>query len=203
MTLSPRNHDGLTDFQQGNYFAVRALFDEHYSLLTDFANQLIIHEAEAHFIVQETFIKLFLMRDRFHKMTDIKAFLYITVRNTCLSYIRAEKAEAPAADVSWLQLALIATSRFDDEIVRLTALDHLHQQVMYLPEPEQTVFRALYYDRLTIPATAEQLGLSPVAVSQHRIDAIRLFREQLVATDMFAIPLFIYFVAVLCGEKSL
>lgn len=203
MTLSPRNHDGLTDFQQGNYLAVRELFDEHYSLLTDFANQLIVHEAEAHFIVQETFIKLFLMRNRFNTMADLKAFLYITVRNTCFAYIRAEKAEAPAADISWLQLALIATTRFDDEAVRLAALGHLQQQVLLLPEPEQTVFRAVYCDRLTIPAAAEQLGLTPVAVSQHRINAIRLFREQLAATDMFAIPLFIYFIAVYCGAESL
>jgi RNA polymerase sigma-70 factor (ECF subfamily) len=199
MTLSPRNHDGLTDFQQGNYFAVKELFDEYYSLLTDFANQLIIHEAEAHFIVQETFIKLFLMRDRFETQADIKAFLYITVRNTCFAYLRAEKPEAPAADISWLQLAMIASSRFDDDTVRSTALDHLHQQITYLPEPEQTVFRALFYDRLTIPAAAEQLELTPVAVSQHRIDAVCLFREQLVATDMFSIPLFIYFIAVFCG----
>ncbi len=202
MTLSPRNQDVLTEFKQGSYFAVSALYDEHYFLLTDFARQLIVQETEAHFIVQETLIKLFLMRDRFNTMADIKAFLYITVRNTCFAYTRAEQMEATAAEASWLEQALHTNARFDDEAVRLAALCQLQQQVMELPGPEQTVFRAIFCDRLTMPAAAEQLGLSPMMVSQHRINAIRLLRERLAAAELFAIPLFIYFVAVYCRHTS-
>ncbi len=190
----PRNHDSLTDFRQGSYLAVKELYNAHYSLLTDFANQLIADEAEAHFIVQDTFIKLFLMRDRFNSKEDVKAFLYLTVRNTCFNYIRAEKADAPVVGVSWLQEARQADSRYDDDAVRSAALHELQQQLLDLPEPEQAIFRLTCWERRTIPATAEELNLTPVAVAQHRMNAIRSLREQLIAADLFSIPLFIYFV---------
>ena len=74
--------------------------------------------------------------------------------------------------------------------------------VKELPQPEQTVFRTLFYDQLNIPAAAEQLKLTPVAVTKLRISAFRTLREKLVAANIFSVPLFIYFVAVFCGEQN-
>jgi len=203
MTLSPRNRDGITEFQRGRYTIVKELYEEHYAPLLDFANQLVINKEEAHHIVQETFIKLFGMRDRFDKLPDIKAFLYITVRNICLAYIRAEKENDPGAEAAWYEQSLIATARFDAESVREEVLLKMTEQVTVLPAPEQAVFRLLFYDGLTVPQAADKSGLTPVVVTQRRINAIRLLRAKLVASDLFSIPLFIYFIAVFCGEKKL
>src|SRR5262249_53433786 len=88
----------------------------------------------------------------------------------------------------------------DDEETRSAILHKMHEQVAELPEPERTVFRLLLCDHVSIPAAAEQLRLTPVAVGQSRMQAIRLLREKLIAANLFIIPLFIYFVAVACGE---
>jgi RNA polymerase sigma factor (sigma-70 family) len=196
MTLSSRNRPAIADFQGGSYSAVKELYDEHYDALVDFATQLIRNKAEAHHIVQETFIKLFLMRDRFDKEPDIKAFLYITVRNICFTYIKSEKDPGSDGDTNWYEQSLRATARFEEELPRTEALGNMQNQVRALPEPERTVFKTLYFDRLTIPAAAEQLELTPVAVTCHRIRALQLLRDSLIAADLFSIPLFIYFVAV-------
>lgn len=205
MTLSSFHQNDIVDFQRGSYEAVRKLFDEHYDLLVEFAAQLIINNTEAHHIVQETFIKLFGMRDRFNTMTDVKAFLYITVRNICFTFIKMEKegpgAEQGAATVYTEQL-LSASAFVDDVETRSAILRKMHDQVAGLPEPEQTVFRLLLCDHLSIPAAAGRLQLTPVAVGQSRIQAIRLLREKLIAANLFSVPLFIYFVAVACGLKS-
>ncbi|MBO9203159.1 MULTISPECIES: RNA polymerase sigma factor [Niastella] len=203
MTLSARNHDVITDFKRGHYFVVKELYEEHYPALLDFASQLIINKEEAHHIVQETFIKLFGMRDRFHQLPDIKAFLYITVRNICLAYIRADKKNGPGSDAAWYNQALIAIDRFDESLVRSAVLRKMQEQVMDLPAQEQIVFRLLFYDRLTIQQAAEESGLTTVMVAQRRISGIRLLREKLITSDLFSIPLFIYFIAVGCGSDSL
>jgi RNA polymerase sigma-70 factor (ECF subfamily) len=203
MTLTPRNADSITEFQAGHYISVKGLYDEHYAALLDFASQLIINKVEAHHIVQETFIRLLGMRDRFNTLTDIKAFLYITVRNICLAYIRADVENEPGDDVAWYDQALIAAARFEAACARETVLHQMHEQVLALPAPEQIVFRLLFYDRLSIQEAAEESGLTVVMVSQRRISAVRLLRENLIAADCFSIPLFIYFVAVFCGEKGL
>jgi len=202
MTLQPRNRNVIADFQQGSYTAVKELYDQNYAELIDFASHLILNKAEAHHIVQETFIKLFLMRGHFDKEPDLKAFLYITVRNICFSYIKAEKDNEPDAEVPWYQQSLQATCRFEDEALRTQALDKMQNQVRALPEKEQTVFAMLFCDQGTIPDVAGQLNLTPVTVTQLRISAIRLLRDELLAAGLFSIPLFIYFVAVYCGEAG-
>ena len=200
MTLSPRNQNPIADFQLGSYSAVKELYAVHYDVLVDFASQLILHKAEAHHIVQETFIKLFLMRDRFSNEPDIKAFLYITVRNICSAYFKSDKENEPAGEATWYEQSLKATARFEELSVRNEVLCNMQNQLRDVREPEQTVFRTLFCDRLSIPAAAELLELTPVTVTRHRIHAIHLLRDSLVAADLFSIPLFIYFIAVFCSE---
>lgn len=202
MTLSPRNRNVIDDFQRGHYAIVKELYDEYYASLVDFSVQLINSSSEAHHIAQETFVKLFQMRDKFDKLPDIKAFLYITVRNICFAYIRSENANMPGGEVTWLQQNVIATIRYEDGAEREEALYKMTDIVKELPQPEQTVFRTLFYDRLNIPVAAGQLKLTPVAVTQLRISAIRTLREKLVTANIFSVPLFIYFVAVFCGEQN-
>ena len=196
MTLSPRNRHGITEFQSGSYTAVKELYDEYYAVLVDFARQLIIDKAEAHHIVQDTLIKLFFMRNRFDKQPDIKAFLYITVRNICFAFLKSEKESDPHGEPAWYVQALRSEARFDEEEARWEALPKMHTQVTELQEPEKNVFTFIFYKHLTIPAAAEQLGITPVTVAQHRIQAIRLLRNKLATADLYSIPLFIYFVAV-------
>jgi RNA polymerase sigma-70 factor (ECF subfamily) len=200
MTLSPRNRHGITEFQNGSYIAVKELYDEHYTALVDFARQLVIDKAEAHHIVQDTFIKLFFMRDRFDSLPNIKAFLYITVRNICFAFLNSEKESEAGGEPAWYAQALRSEARFDEEDNRLEALGKMHNQVAELPAPEKNVFLLIFYKHLTIPAAAEQLGISPVSAVQNRIQAIRTLRNKLTAADLYSIPLFIYFVAVECEK---
>lgn len=202
MTLSPRNRSVIDEFQRGHYAIVKELYDEYYASLVDFGSQLINNSSEAHHIAQETFVKLFQMRDRFDKLPDIKAFLYITVRNICFAFIKSENANGPGPEVTWFEQDVKTTIRNEDGAEREQTLQQMGAIVKELPQPEQTVFNSLFYERLTIPATAEQLKLTPVTVTQYRISAMRTMREKLVAANLFSVPLFIYFIAVFCGEQN-
>lgn len=202
MTLFTRNRNGIAAFQSGSYAAVKELYDEHYAPLVDFARQLIFDKAEAHHIVQETFIKLFFIRDRFDKLPDIKAFLYITVRNICFAYTKVENEKVTAGEPAWYVQALKSEARFDDESARGEAGCKMHELVTELPTAEKNAFRLVFYKRLTIPAAAEQLGITPVSAVQHRIESIRLLRQKFTAADLYSIPFFIYFVAVVCGQET-
>lgn len=202
MTTTPRSRDSIAEFKAGHYTMVKEFYEEHYAALLDFACQLILNKEEAHQIVQETFIRLLGMRDKFNTLVDIKAFLYITVRNICLAYIRADKENEPGGDAAWYDLALIATTRFESAAIREKVLRQMHELVLELPAPEQIVFRLLFYDRFSVQQAAEESGLTVVMVTQRRISAIRLLRERLIIADLFSIPLFIYFVAVFCGANN-
>jgi RNA polymerase sigma-70 factor (ECF subfamily) len=143
------------------------------------------------------------MRDRFDTEADVKAFLYITVRNICFAYIKQEKEEMPGEGAETENKPQIYSTAFtDDEATRAVVLQKMHEQVALLPDPEQTVFRLLFYDHASIPAIAAQLSSTPMAVGQNRVQAIRLLREKLIEVGLFTVPLFIYFVAIFCGNKE-
>lgn len=202
MTLSSRNQNVIDEFHRGSYSVVKEMYVAFYSSLVDFATQLITDNAEAHRIVQEAFLKLFQMRERFDKLPDIKAFLYITVRNICFAFLRAEKENEPGGEITWHEQSLIVTARFDDDALREEALCKITGMISELPEPGQAVFRSLFFDRLTIPEAAAKLRLTPVTIGQTRISAINMLRQQLVTAGLFSVPLFIYFVAVFCSEQT-
>lgn len=196
MTVSLLNRDFIAGFQRGRYESVRELHNMYFATLVDFAGQLTRNKAEAHQIVLETFIKLFSMREQFNNMPNIKAFLYITVRNICFTYIRAENPESFAGNTDWFSGIQDTANRFNDEAARKAAIDKIFDEVSRLPEDCVYIFKQIFYRRLSIPVVAEQLGVGPVNVAKQRNKAIQLLRDQLVAAGLFAVPLFVYFLTV-------
>src|SRR5438105_5864972 len=85
--------DIITGFQQGDSRAFDDLFDMFYPALCYFAERLIDNRQEGEDIVLDTFQKLYVRREHFETMPNIKAFLYITVRNTCLNYLRYRETQ--------------------------------------------------------------------------------------------------------------
>src|SRR2546423_7010447 len=101
MTVSLLNRDFIARFQRGSYESVSELYHLYYAELTEFASQLILNEAEAHHIAQETFIKLYMMRDQFDNTPNIKTFLWVTVRNICFTFIQSNHPDVPPEQIDW------------------------------------------------------------------------------------------------------
>ena len=200
MTVSPLNHESIAAFQRGSYESVAQLYHLHYSSLYDFAEQLILNKKEAHHIVQETFIKLYMMREQFDTVANIKAFLYITVRNICFAYMKSPQADAAGTEPAPYGDEPKNTFRFNEEAARAEAIQKLHTELGRLPEPCQTIIRLLFCKRMPVTAVAAQLGTNQVAVAKDRIKAIQLLREQLDAIHLFSVPLFVYFLTTACFE---
>lgn len=193
MTVSPLDRDFLSGFPHGSYESVNELYHLYYAPLTEFAEQLITSNAEAHHIVQETFLKLYLLRGQFNNMANIKAFLYITVRNICFSYMKSEPADTANEQAGWATNESKLANRFNDETVRNNAVQQAHKEMEQLPASLRVILRLIFGRRLTVPAIAEELGIDAVTIGRERIKAIRLLREQLYAKDLFSVPFFVYF----------
>jgi RNA polymerase sigma-70 factor (ECF subfamily) len=193
MTVSLLNRDFIARFQRGSYESVSELYHLYYADLTEFAGQLILNKAEAHHIVQETFIKLFMMRGQFDNSPNIKAFLYITVRNICFTFIKSEHPDVPSEQVNWYANEQQLANRFNNEAVRNEAVQQAYNVLEQLPDRLRAILLLIFSKRLTIPAVAEQMAMDSVTAAKERIEAIRLLREQLYTKHLFSVPFFIYF----------
>src|SRR5688572_14375969 len=69
------------------------LFDQFFRALCYFAANLVGDAEEAKDIALNSFTKLWLRRENFNSILNIKAFLYITTRNACLDYLRMLQRE--------------------------------------------------------------------------------------------------------------
>ncbi|HWV64832.1 sigma-70 family RNA polymerase sigma factor, partial [Chitinophaga sp.] len=82
--------DLLDLFRLGENDGTVLLYEKYYKGLVYFARQIVDHAGEAEDIVQECMVKLFNRRGDFEELSKIKSFLYVSVRNACLNYLKQQ-----------------------------------------------------------------------------------------------------------------
>ena len=71
----------------------KQLFSDYYSPLCLFANKYINDLEVSKDLVQDVFVKLWERDVKITSRLTVKSFLYVTVRNACLNYIRQKASE--------------------------------------------------------------------------------------------------------------
>lgn len=198
--MMEKNHtiDWIAAFQSGSLEAVRELYRLHYASLQQFAELLIRDKAAAREIVIETLIKLINRRLHFQNDADIRAFLYITVRNAgldCLNYWKSN----PDAQKEQRENVYTEFSFNDDvDIDRPAATRLLLSAVEKLPRPQREVFRLVFVKGLQPVAVSKQLGMQPREVLLHRKNCIHQLEKVLSRHRLLSTPFLIHFLTVAC-----
>ena len=76
----------ILKFRNGDKQSYRLLFNLLYPVMCLFAKKIINDYDDSEDIVQEVFIELWKQRTRFEGIEQIKAFLYLSVKNRCLNF---------------------------------------------------------------------------------------------------------------------
>lgn len=165
-------------FKAGAESAATDLYGRYYKGLVYFARQIVQHAGEAEDIAQDTMVKLFHKKDDFSHLSDIKSFLYVSVRNACFNYIKArERHELSHEELRYLTPE--GEENADVEMLKARVLAEIYQEVAALPAQCGEVFRLLFIQKLTTAQAAEKLGLSPQTVLNQKARAIKLLRFRL------------------------
>ncbi|OFY39524.1 MAG: hypothetical protein A2X18_04975 [Bacteroidetes bacterium GWF2_40_14] len=72
---------------------VHSLFRSFYSSLMSFSNKFVANMAVSEDIVQDVFVSMWENRENLHTINSIKSFLYASVRNSCINYLKHQKVE--------------------------------------------------------------------------------------------------------------
>lgn len=188
----------ISGFRRGTLQSVRELYRTHYSSLLYFSERIVRDRQVAREIVFETFIKLFNRRNHLENAADIKAFLFITARNTCMDYLRFAKnvrqAEAQAAELIEFDLS--------NEAAIAEANHLLTTAIEKMPAFNQQVFRILFTEGMQVSAAARQLDMDPRELLNCRKDIIRQLQMLLLEHQLFSTPFFIHFLAVASRQHA-
>jgi RNA polymerase sigma-70 factor (family 1) len=181
----------IKQLASGNNKAVSYFYDLHYASLVYFANRLIQDEAEATDIVAECFIKLWSKYGDFSTTENIKAFLYIACRNSCLSFLRDIKRRTAAQQLYFSQLEQ-SENNIAHQIIEAEFLQILDKEVDELPEMCRKVFHLLYFEGKKTDEIAEELNLSVQTVRNYKTRAVEKLKTSFLQKGISG-PFFIAF----------
>ncbi len=72
---------------------LQIIYRKFFPVLMSFSSNYIDQPGVCEDIIQDVFIELWERRESFNKFNSIKSFLYISVKNRCLNYLKHKKVE--------------------------------------------------------------------------------------------------------------
>ncbi len=162
---------GDPDFKQ--------VFKKHYRALCFFSNRIIKNIAAAEDIVEDTLIKLWEKQPDFCKHKNIKAALYIAVKNASLNFLKAQQREM----LNKNKFAFLTQHDSEDfilnEITRTEVLHKLYAELQKLPPERRRVMSLLYVEGWDSKKVAEHLNISIHTVKKHKLNGIHALQKKL------------------------
>jgi RNA polymerase sigma-70 factor (family 1) len=125
----------IIEFQRGDKESYRLIFNMLYPMMCLFAKKFINDSDDSEDIAQEVFIELWNQRAKFESLEQIKAFLYLSIKNRCLNFlkhinVRENYAQAALSDNEPL---------FEEYVIEAEVVNSLNYAINNLPEQQKQV----------------------------------------------------------------
>ncbi len=166
------------ELQRGNRQTFNQLFADYYVNLCRFAYTYLKDNDISEEIVQEMFVALWEQRTTLDINTSVRSFLYTSVKNRSLNYIRSSKTRIHHEN----EFAREQDSKVSHIInfCEREELNHLiDQAITDLPEQCRSIFEMSRYQNLTYNEIAKHLDISPKTVENQMGIALKKLRSKL------------------------
>ncbi|WP_256003511.1 RNA polymerase sigma-70 factor [Pedobacter deserti] len=188
MGVSPEDNERLlADVARRDQKAFRIIYDSYGKQVYTYALQLLHSETEAEEVLQEVFLKLWLMGDRILSIGNLHAYLRTATKHRSLNVLRRLVLEGKiekALGKEWRE----ENTDIEDEILIRDVRDVLNRAVDLLPRQQREAYILCQQQGLKYEEAAERLNLSPLTVQTHVKRALRSVRAYVKAnTDLAAI----------------
>lgn len=154
------------------------LFQSYFDYLVNFAKQYVQDQNIAEDICQSVFIKLWEKRTEINPNQSIKSYLFTSVKNRSLNYIRDHKKyRSKVLDVDLADIEYFEEEEGDLNIDELKV--KLEKALASLPEKCRKVFEMSRFEGLKYREIADELDISQKTVEAHMSKAIKTLRIEL------------------------
>ncbi len=172
---------GLTN---GDRDIFNIVFKTFYGVLCAYARVMVKSYKTAEEIVQEVFVKLWENHAQINIQTSLKAYLYRSVYNTCLNYLRNTKRimhhQVNIDQPGILETMVIEEPDWLSIPGRLEKMQEILQTGMqHLPDQCRQIFMLCHYEHLSYPQIAEKLSVSLSTVKTQMGRAMAKLKETL------------------------
>lgn len=176
---------GQTSFMELNQPCIsenvfEAVYKSYFKALHAYANTILEDREHAAEMVQQVFLKLWERKDRIEISTSIQAYLYRSVYNESMNFLKHEKVKQ--AHVSFVKHTTTEASNNHQQNVDTKELEgRIRVALNKLPEQCRTIFQLSRFEELRYKEIAERLQLSVKTVENQMGKALRIMRVELAA----------------------
>lgn len=167
-------------FQQikkGDKKSFEKLFKTYYAPLCLFARQYILDPDDSEEAVQSFFLKLWDDRKKIAITTSVKSYLFGSVKNRCLNYIKHQKIKQ--AHQSEVIKSAKIESNSSSFLLEVDLMKKIEASINSLPPKRREIFILSKEHGLKYREIAEKLGISIKTVETQMGHALKDLREQL------------------------
>jgi RNA polymerase sigma-70 factor, ECF subfamily len=163
--------------KQSDKKSFEILFRIYYAPLCSFSHKYVKDKDDCEEIVQGFFLKLWDKREELDINLSVKNYLFSSIRNRCLNYIKHEKIKLEyQSDMMKNPDGQIDTTNF---IMEVDLIDRIDQSIAALPARRREIFVLSREHGLKYREIADQLGISIKTVETQMGQALKELREKL------------------------
>lgn len=155
-----------------------ALFREHFTGLTYFAQKYLGDMDSCKEIVHAVFVKIWENRHEFEWEKPAKSYLFTSVYNRSMNYIRDNKKFTNPEDEEAHEASL-ETGEFTDTMEVSELEGKIKQAIAKLPEKCREVFELSRFEGKKYSEIAETLNISIKTVENQMSKALKVLKEEL------------------------
>lgn len=156
--------------------AFKWVFDRLYKPLVYFTQNIINHPTDAEDVASNAFHKLYHIREKMESFEHIKRWLYVTVRNGAIDYLRLKnRSREFSKDITYL--GEDGDERLDQEMIKMGILQNLSEAIEKLPRQRRTILRLYFFDNKSTAEIADELQLSHQTVRNQKVSALEALRK--------------------------
>lgn len=168
--------NNLSLVSKGNSVAFELLYKRYFAALCSYAHSIIQNQEASQDLVQELFFQMWIKRQNLPTQIPERAFLFKSVHNACLNFIKHKKVENAFVDFEKQQNVIEYYEDFIQEPDE--KLERIKSSIELLPPERKRIFIMHRFNDLSYKQIAENLEISVKTVENQIGKALKFIREE-------------------------
>ena len=175
----------MLGIKRRNLAAFEELFFAYHGRLVLFANKFIGDMQVSRDLVQDVFFALWEKSDQLEIKQSPKAYLFQSVKNSCLNYNRHISIKQSVESEIGRKILELESQTYNNtdnpyfSLLEQELEEKIDQVIASMPEKCREVFMLSRYEKLKNREIADQLGISIKMVEKHMSKALAILRRDL------------------------